>query len=461
MDSKKLGEGSYGSVCRGRHQSTGDERAIKCISKSRMRSLDQLQQEIAIMKMMDHPHIISLFETYEDKCIIYLVMELCTGGELFDRIIEEGNFCEADAATVMQQIFRAVCYMHQRGVCHRDLKPENFLFASSENIHTNLLKLIDFGLSKRVEPGQDMKTRAGTPYYVSPEVLAGRYNELCDTWSAGVIMYTLLSGCPPFHGRNDEEVLMKVSRGLVHFPERDWRHISMDAKRLIGHLLKFKPQERCTAQQALSDDWIRHKAPGSTNVCLKQGFVDKLSKFRSQGKFKRAVLQIIAGQLDDDQIIRLRETFTALDANGDGRLSMEELKTGLSRAGLQSIPGEIRLIMDSVDADKSGVIDYTEFLAATIDRRSYLREDVCWTAFNVFDLDKNGRISEEELRQVLQNDQVETFLGRQEAAELMRQVDANGDGCIDFDEFMAMMRTNTADSTKSMFALPQFANGGA
>jgi calcium-dependent protein kinase len=459
MDTKKLGEGSFGAVVQGRHRLTGDERAIKRISKRQMQNMDRLQQEIAIMKMMDHPNIISLFETYEDKLYIYLVMELCTGGELFDRIIDVGRFTEQEAAVVMQQILRGINYMHKRrpqSVCHRDLKPENLLFANKGPIKDNLLKFIDFGLAKLVEPGKSMRTRAGTPYYVAPEVLSGSYNELCDSWSAGVIMYTLLCGYPPFHGRNDHDVLAKVRRGAFDFPQRDWKYISSDATQLITHMLKFKPQKRFTAQRALNHTWIRRKAPHAKDVPLKQGFVDKLSQFRTQSKFKKAVLQIIAGQLDDHQIIQLRETFTAMDANGDGLLTLEELKGGLDRAGVTSLPRDLEAIMEAIDADNSGVIDYTEFLSATIDRKSYLKEEVCFTAFSVFDLDGDGKISHEELQKVLQSDSVEKTVGHEEIAGIMMQVDSNGDGSIDFDEFMAMMH-DSAESTKSMF----FSRGGS
>jgi calcium-dependent protein kinase len=462
MDKKKLGEGSYGSVCRGRHRSTGDVRAIKRISKKQTHNMERLRQEIEIMKAMDHPNIISLFETYEDQHFIYLVMELCTGGELFDRIISAGSFSEKEAATVMQQIFRGIYYMHQKGVCHRDLKPENYIFATQEPIGKNVLKLIDFGLSMFIDQGKSMKTRAGTPYYVAPEVLAGSYSERCDLWSAGIIMYTLLSGYPPFNGRNDQEVLAKVRRGTFAFPQSDWKHISSDARNLVSHLLRFRPQERCTAQRALNHNWVKHEAPGAKDFMLKQGFVNKLNNFRSQSKFKKAVLQIIAGQLNDGQIIQLRETFTAIDANGDGLLTLEELQAGLHRAGLNAIPSDLQQIMDGIDADKSGVIDYTEFLAATIDRRSYMREDVCWTAFNVFDLDKDGQITVEELQKVLQNDDVSAIGGFEDVAGLVRHVDTNGDGKVDFNEFMAMMRDSSSESTTSMFStVPSFAKGGA
>jgi len=263
-------------------------------------------------------------------------------------------------------------------------------------------------------------------------------------------MYTLLSGYPPFHGRNDKEVLAKVKKGSFDFPGRDWRHISYDAKGLISDLLKFNPQNRCTAQKALNHNWIMHKAPGAKDVPLKQGFLDKLNNFRSENRFKKAVLQIIAGQMNDDQISQLRETFTAMDANGDGLLSLEELKEGLNRAGLKVLPSDLKEIMDGIDADCSGVIDYTEFLAATIDRRSYLQEDVCRKAFNVFDLDQDGRISQAEICKVMQSDDLDSYMDVEEAEDIVRKVDSNGDGLIDFEEFMAMMR-DSSESTKSMF----------
>lgn len=193
---------------------------------------------------------------------------------------------------------------------------------------------------------------------------------------------------------------------------------------------------------------------------LTQGFVSKLNNFRSENRFKKAALQIIAGQLKNDQIAQLREAFTAIDVNGDGLLTLEELSSGLKRAGLTSVPSELQLIMDGIDSDNSGVIDYTEFLAATIDRRSYLHEDVCWTAFNVFDLDQDGTITQDELQQVLQNDEVQAMVSIQEASDLMRHVDTNGDGKIDFKEFMAMMQ-NSAESTRSMFDSNNSSLGGA
>jgi len=440
LDKKKLGEGSYGSVCKAKNKSSGAMRAVKTISKAQMKNIDRFKQEIAIMKMMDHPNIIKLYESFEDHRNIYLVMELSTGGELFDRIIESGHFTEVQAAILMQQIVRAIYYMHENHVCHRDLKPENFLFMTKDPIEKNLLKIIDFGLSCKFEPGKLLQTKAGTPYYVAPQVLAGKYDQLSDMWSVGVIMYVMLCGYPPFFGETDAEVLSKVRLGTFSFNAADWKNISEDAKNLIRMLLKMNHRERYTAEQALNHEWIKNKAPAAKGVSLQSNFVDNLRGFRSQNKLKKAALHIIAGQLNEDQIKNLREVFMALDGNGDGLLTAHEMKEGLAKAGLKDIPVDLQQILEDVDSDGSGVIDYTEFLAATLDKRAYLQEDVCWSAFRLFDKNGDGKISQQELKMVLENDDVENMAGARAIAELMKEIDGNGDGVIDFQEFMVMMR---------------------
>jgi len=440
MEQKKLGEGAYGSVCRATRKDTKVKRAVKTIKKPGAKDTDRLKKEIAIMKMMDHPHIIKLYESFGDQRNIYLVMELCSGGELFDKIIESGHFTEVQAAILVQQIVKAIYYMHENHICHRDLKPENFLFQSKDPIEKNMIKLIDFGLSCQFNADQVLTTKAGTPYYVAPQVLAGKYNHMSDLWSVGVIMYVMLCGYPPFYGDTDGEVLSKVRLGKFTFPAQDWQNVSEDAKDLIRKLLKMDPKDRFSAEQALNHTWTKLKAPKAAGVNLQQNFVDKLRNFRSQNKLKKAALHIIAGQLNEDQIKKLRETFMALDANGDGLLTPVELKEGLRKAGLKEIPPDLQAIMEGIDSDGSGVIDYTEFLAATLDKRAYLQEDVCWSAFRLFDKNGDGKISPEELRAVLQSGDVQSVASAEALQKMMEEVDGNGDGFIDFDEFMKMMR---------------------
>merc|ERR1712190_582499 len=185
---------------------------------------------------------------------------------------------------------------------------------------------------------------------------------------------------------------------------------------------------------------IRNKAPKAANVSLQSNFVDNLRHFRGQNKLEKAALHIIAGQLNEDQIKALRETFMSLDKNGDGCLTVVEMKEGIAKAGLKDIPQDLQQIMMDIDSDGSGQIDYTEFLAATLDKRLYLQEDVCWSAFRLFDRNGDGQISQDELKTVLHSDDVADVCGAQAIAEIMKETDNNGDGVIDFKEFMEMMR---------------------
>jgi len=441
LDEAKLGEGTFGSVAKATHRATKKVRAVKTVSKANMKNVAKFRREIEIMKLMDHPNIIKLFETFEDTRNIYLAMDYCSGGELFDRIIEAGTLTEREGAIVAQQILRAVNYMHDHQVAHRDLKPENFLFATKDAITNSLLKIIDFGLSCFFKPGQVLSTRAGTPYYVAPQVLQGKYDHMCDLWSVGVILYILLCGYPPFYGRTDHEVLSKVKKGKFVFEEKDWGRVSQDAKHFIRSLLQVDPKARFSAQKALGHKWIQQTAPRTSTAPIKANpnLVDNLRSFRSQNKLKKAALQIIATQLDDAAIRGLRDTFTALDSNGDGLLSCAEIKSGLEKAGVRKTASDLELICDGIDTDGSGVIDYTEFLAAALDKRSYLSEQACWTAFKVFDLDGDDKISAQEIRAVLEDEGVGEEVAAQRSAEVVRCIDKNGDGVIDFKEFWSMM----------------------
>jgi calcium-dependent protein kinase len=274
-------------------------------------------------------------------------------------------------------------------------------------------------------------------------------------------MYLLLCGRPPFHGRDDREVLAKVRKGNLAFIDREWRHISMDARDLVEQLMRRNPRERITAEAALNHDWIKHKAPRATGVALKQGFVDKLSNFRSHCRLKKAALQIIARELNDAQLGQLRAAFVKLDTNGDGLLSLAELREGLTAAGLSSAGTEdLQEIMDGIDTDGSGVIEYSEFLAATLDRRRYLQEDVLKIAFDTFDIDRDGHITKEELRKVLNEDVDAEQPGTQprlltDTSRILNMVDEDGDGKITFIEFTNMMSgdygDNQANRTRTMF----------
>lgn len=251
------------------------------------------------------------------------------------------------------------------------------------------------------------------------------------------MMYVLLCGRPPFDGGNTAAVLEKVRAGKFSFGHSDFKDVTVDAKDLIRSLLKMDPLQRLTAEGALNHTWIKDKAPKAVpGVSLQAGFVEHLRSFHSMSHLKKAALMLIAGQVSEKNIKALRETFVALDTNGDGKLTMAEMQVGLKKAGVKELPDLSSIMEEYTD----GVIDYTEFLASTLNKKLYMQKDVCWRAFVTFDQNGDGKISPEELKQVLQYDSVEEAFGAEMIAEFICAVDADGDGMIDFDEFMAMMR---------------------
>lgn len=255
----KVGQGTWGSVHLATERSSGLDRAVKKIPKRFTAELALFRQEITFLKSMDHPNIIRLYETFEDYANIYMVMEYCRGGELFDHVAASKYFCEASAAKLMRQILSTLCYIHSKNIAHRDLKPENFLFLSKSD--NTPMKLIDFGLAKRFSSRRNLKTRVGTLYYVSPQVLSGSYNEKCDIWSAGVILYLLLAGVPPFNGPDDASIVARVREGDLRFAEPIWKKLSPLSRELVERLLCKDPDKRLSANEALQHPWFACFSP--------------------------------------------------------------------------------------------------------------------------------------------------------------------------------------------------------
>ncbi|XP_015044237.1 calcium/calmodulin-dependent protein kinase type 1 isoform X2 [Drosophila persimilis] len=281
-----LGTGAFSEVRLAESKDTpGDHFAVKIIDKKALKGKEEsLENEIRVLRRLTHPNIVQLLETYEDKSKVYLVMELVTGGELFDRIVEKGSYTERDASHLIRQILEAVDYMHEQGVVHRDLKPENLLYYSPED--DSKIMISDFGLSKMEDSGI-MATACGTPGYVAPEVLAQKpYGKAVDVWSIGVISYILLCGYPPFYDENDANLFAQILKGEFEFDSPYWDEISESAKQFIKNLMCVTVEKRFTCKQALAHPWISGNEASSKNI---HGTVsEQLKKNFAKSRWKQA-----------------------------------------------------------------------------------------------------------------------------------------------------------------------------
>ena len=438
---KKLGEGAFGSVRKITHRVTGETRAVKTIHKKNLRSEEERQtffNEVSVLRAIDHPNVLKLYEFYQDDKNYYLITEFCSGGELFDRIINSGHFSEALAARYMKQILSVVCYCHERNIVHRDLKPENFLLDTTEEDAN--LKVIDFGTAQFFTHGVHMTQKFGTPYYIAPEVLRKNYNHLCDIWSAGVNMYILLCGFPPFGGQTDEQILKRVSVGRYPFPSPEWDAISFEAKDLISKMLNMDVTRRINATEALQHPWLDNASRTPINTNTAKTLFQNLKNFRTERRLQKATLSFIISQLSTKQDREeMLELFKSLDRDSSGTLSKAELMEGFGLIfgnHVEDIETEVDSIISQVDANQSGEIDYSEFVLATMNKQKLLSREKLEVAFKTFDIDSSGAISADELKSIL---------GRYHSyddsiwQDIIREVDTNGDGVIDLREFTEMM----------------------
>eukprot|EP01098_Paradermamoeba_levis_P003749 TRINITY_DN1667_c0_g1_i1.p1 TRINITY_DN1667_c0_g1~~TRINITY_DN1667_c0_g1_i1.p1 ORF type:complete len:366 (-),score=157.56 TRINITY_DN1667_c0_g1_i1:122-1135(-) len=293
-----LGSGSFAEVKRGKNKQNGEIYAIKMIEKKTISSPDRMDMvfvEMKILLAVDHDNIVRLKEIFEGSDVYYIVLELISGGELFDKIVQLQFYSEKDASRIIRQVLAAVQHLHERNIIHRDLKPENLLLSSSAEDAN--IKLADFGLSEIVD-GDDvlLKRAVGTPGYIAPEVLlalegGAGYNKPVDLWGIGVILYILLCGFPPFYDEDEEALYDSIIVGKFTYPEPYWTNVSDSAKDLINRMLVVDPAERLTAAECLNHPWVQGSSAPDKNL---DGTVEELKKFRAKQKFKGAILATMA-----------------------------------------------------------------------------------------------------------------------------------------------------------------------
>jgi calcium-dependent protein kinase len=405
---------------------------------------EHLQGEVENYLAMDHPHITRLYDVYESKHELHLVMECMGGGELFDRVIEKKRFSEDEASLALRQMLLALNYIHSHGIVHRDVKLENFIYDSKSSGH---LKLIDFGFSKMMDPDgrKKMTGSLGTLAYVAPEVLDSSYTSQCDMWSLGVCAFILLAGYMPFSGNEREQIRnIKIGR-YAERPER-WAKVSAEAKRFVMSLLDVDPSKRLTAQQALEHPFIQSSRCGNSCETPKsqarmQPYCEALRRFSHVSPFRRCCLEMMAWSLSNEDRSKVRDSFLSLDANQTGTITLPELKhIMVDKLHLVDEP-EVMKVFQALDYNHDQEVNYSDFLAAMVDEQIILRDELLQDAFRRFDTDSTGYITVKNLREVLgskvDGEDVEAFIA---------EADMNADGCLSFTEFASFIRgTDSSD----------------
>jgi calcium-dependent protein kinase len=438
---RELGRGQFGITYLCTDNNTGAVFACKSIAKRKLMTkedFEDVKREVQIMHHLSgHENIVELKGVYEDKHFVNLVMELCAGGELFDRIIQRGHYSERAAASLCRTIVKVVQICHSLGVMHRDLKPENFLLADkSEN---SALKATDFGLSVFFKPSEVFTDIVGSAYYVAPEVLRRKYGPEADVWSVGVILYILLCGVPPFWAETEQGIFDAVLQGDIDFRSDPWPEISPAAKDLVKKMLRHDPKHRLTAHEVLTHHWIKEDGEAPDKP-LDSAVLTRLKQFSAMNKMKKLALKVIAESLSEDEIMGLKEMFKCMDTDNSGTITFEELKEGLQKQGSKLAESEVRQLMQAADVDGNGTIEFNEFITATMHMNKMEKEEHLYIAFQHFDTDHSGYITIDELEQAMtRNNMGDDATIR----DIIKEVDTDHDGRINYDEFVAMMRKGT------------------
>ncbi|KAG5069690.1 hypothetical protein JHK85_002067 [Glycine max] len=468
---KLLGHGQFGYTYVGIDKKNGDRVAVKRLEKSKVFNVtsfvssvvdtqfrfcdrcamvlpiavEDVKREVKILKeLTGHENVVQFFNAFEDDSYVYIVMELCEGGELLDRILakKDSRYTEKDAAVVVRQMLKVAAECHLHGLVHRDMKPENFLFKSTKE--DSPLKATDFGLSDFIKPGKRFQDIVGSAYYVAPEVLKRKSGPESDVWSIGVITYILLCGRRPFWDKTEDGIFKEVLRNKPDFRRKPWPTISNAAKDFMKKLLVKDPRARYTAAQALSHPWVREGGE-ALEIPIDISVLNNMRQFVKYSRLKQFALRALASTLNEGELSDLKDQFDAIDVDKNGSISLEEMRQALAKDQPWKLKeSRVLEILQAIDSNTDGLVDFTEFVAATLHVHQLEEHDSDkWqqrsqAAFEKFDLDKDGYITPDELR-------MHTGL-RGSIDPLLEEADIDKDGKISLPEFRRLLRTASMGS---------------
>lgn len=451
---------------------TGEVRACRTIRRRRVDAYSN-SQELEMLLKLDHPNIIKILEVFQDEVNTYQILQWCEGNKLLTRIRREGSLTEGLVAYLVQQMLSAVSHMHSSLAIHRNLDLAHFCLYEEGPLEKCLLKLCDFELATFLDKEGARLKEFVAPYgnfsFMAPEMLKNpSYHANVDVWSVGVGTYLLLCGALPFRGDNVDKVRgqiaeFKQTRANPEKSALDLQNLTDTASEFVLTLLNPDGEARCSAQDALHLPWLKsaHKVKKPLTSKAVQGILS----YGHKTLLEKKCMQIIATTLPDDDIKDLVNMFQTLDKNGDGEVSLSELKDAVDAASKRGkakgskrkdevTDSDILKLMESIDSNGNQRISYTEFLAACLEERHYTQEAAFWHAFRHFDRNNDGCISKQELNEALrEGDELGDLVSRQLIDDMMKQADANGNQQIDYYEFMAMVQPNIEKEWHQFHAL--------
>ena len=499
---KNLGQGGYGKVIKATHKKTGMIRAIKFIPKNNLKfgyTDEDIFREIEILRKLQHPNIMKLYEFYSDYEYYYLVNEYCSEGDLNDKMIKIENFDENIVKILMFQIFQAVYYLHNKNVIHGDLKLENIMIdnintktleekkinkfkknlsflssiktdlensfnyeeelnnqqnSSKENNNLIMqfnetknfeLKLIDFGASKIfTKYKRNFEDTVGTLYYCSPEVLKNNYDFKCDIWSCGVTMYILLTGDIPFKGNNEEEIMKSILNDKLDFENNiKLKNISDDAKDLIKKCFIYNSNKRISAKEALNHNFFKSgiNKYNLFNDDLIDDTINVLNILREYPKYNIITQLFIAfithNFIDKIYMNKIKKVFFLINKSLDGQIKIEELINAYKMANINIKKNDIIKIFKSLDSTKANNnIEYEEFLRAGIDKKLIFTEEHIKLGFEMIDFQKKGKINVYEIKQIFG---IDDNVDESVMDNLLKEINKKENEEISYEEFKKIL----------------------
>jgi calcium-dependent protein kinase len=437
-----IAEGSGGKIYLVQHRDINLQRVMKVIETN---NSNDYEIEINLLKSLDHPNILKIFEYFQVEEKIYLVLDYCKDGNLFEILKSKNIFKEREACFIIYQILLALNYCHSMKLVHRDIKPENIMVSSVDSNGYCQIKLIDFDKAELLNNG-NLNEVVGNFLYIAPEVIDEDYNEKCDVWSAGVILYELLSGHVPFLGDNQPDTCKLILDCKLNFDGNCWQSISSEAKDLISRMLKKNPSKRISAKEALIHPWIKEMIDkenwNGTKPELFQAFLRNLKSFRQSYKIPLVSSMVIVHSLTQTEDIKeMEKVFRNLDSDNDGRLNKADFKKLLDISTKEdtTLNGEMLEIFNNCDIDSSGFIEFEEFFCACIDKRKLIKDNYLKLAFDFFDKDGSKVITLKDLQLALGGGG-EKVVSMNLVVKMLGEIDRSNDGRISYEEFNRFMR---------------------